>query len=118
MKLLGKILWVIFFGIHMSLLLALCGIICCVTIVGIPFGRAYFRIAKLMICPFDKEVSLDSGAHPVANVLWLVFGGLELAAAFAFWGIVFCVTIIGIPFGKQFFKLAKLSAFPIGASVG
>ena len=87
------------------------------TIIGIPFGRAYFRIAKVMFCPFDREVALDSGAHPVATVLWLLFGGLELAAAFAFWGIVFCVTIIGIPFGKQFFKLAKLSAFPIGASV-
>lgn len=47
----------------------------------------------------------------------MIFIGIEMAFAHAVIGILLCITIIGIPFGKQFFKLAKLSLMPFGATV-
>ena len=68
--------------------------------------------------PFGKEVEYKGGAvSTLVNILWLIFGGLEMAVAFGIWGISLCVTIIGIPFGLQFFKLAKLALLPFGAEI-
>ena len=54
----------------------------------------------------------------ISNILWIIFGGLELAIAWAVAGLVLCVTIIGIPFGIQCFKIAGLSLVPFGKKVG
>ena len=40
-----------------------------------------------------------------------------MAAEFAFIGVLMCITIVGIPFGQQMFKLAKLALMPFGAIV-
>ena len=53
----------------------------------------------------------------VGNVLWVIFGGVWLALMYTFAGIVFCITIIGIPFGLQAFKLARFSLWPFGRTV-
>ena len=77
-----------------------------------------FKFAALSLCPFGKEVVFGGGAGSVLlNILWLVLTGLPMALAHAAWGCLLCVTVIGIPFGLQFFKLARLSLFPFGSQV-
>lgn len=116
MKTLGNILWLVLVGFWSALGYFLLGIIWCITIIGIPFGKQSFKIGRLMFWPFGKDIKSDFGKHPIANIIWLIFGGLELAIGFLFVGLILCITIIGIPFGKQCFKLAKLSAVPFGAT--
>ena len=53
----------------------------------------------------------------IGNILWFIFGGLLGGLAWFFAGCIWCITIVGIPFGKQFFKMARLSFMPFGASV-
>lgn len=53
----------------------------------------------------------------IGNIIWVIFGGLEMAIAYFFIGLIWCITIIGIPFGKQYFKLAKLCFMPFGAEI-
>ena len=117
MKTLGNILWFIFIGLWSAISWFFLGILWCITIIGIPFGLQAFKLAKLTLFPFGKVVKSDFGKHPIANILWLLFGGLELAVGYAIAGVIFCITIIGIPFGKQCFKLAGLGAIPFGANV-
>ena len=117
MKTIGNILWFIFTGLETGLCWFLCGIIWCITIIGIPFGKQCFKMAKLAFWPFGKKVRSDFGKHPIANIIWVIFGGLELAVGYLLLGIVWCITIIGIPFGKQCFKMAGLAFVPFGADV-
>lgn len=117
MKTFGNILWFILFGFWFGLAYLLCGIICCITIIGAPFGVAHFRIMKLAFLPFGKEVTTDFEAHPKGNVVWMVLGGASSAVSCAIFGGLLCITIIGIPFAKQFFKLTRICALPFGATV-
>ncbi|MBE6635882.1 MAG: hypothetical protein E7617_06780 [Ruminococcaceae bacterium] len=117
MKIFGTVLWNILGGFLLALSMFLCGIIFCATIVFIPIGIPCFRLAKLVICPFEKQVDISFDEHPVLNVIWLILGGLEMVATYYLVGAILCVTIIGIPFGRQFFKLGKFSIAPYGASV-
>ena len=117
MRTLGNILWFLLLGLWMGLAYFIYGVLCCVTIVFIPFGIASFRLAKLAFFPFGKTVETNFESRPIGNVIWMVLGGAESAICYAIAGAVCCVTIIGIPFGKQFFKLMRLSAIPYGATV-
>ena len=117
MKTLGNILWFLFTGLGAGLSWFFLGIVWCITIIGIPFGKQAFKLAKLSFFPFGKTVKTNFGKHPIANIIWIIFGGLPLAISFLFAGIVWCITIIGIPFGKQCFKLATLALTPFGATV-
>ena len=117
MKFIGNLLWFLLTGLAASISWLILGVLWCITIIGTPFGVQCFKFAGLSLFPFGKRVNENFGSHPIANFLWLVFGGLELAVGFAIAGIVWCVTIIGIPFGKQCFKLAKLALMPFGATV-
>lgn len=117
MKTIGNVLWLVFTGFWAAIAYFLCGILWCITIIGIPFGKQCFKLAKLMIWPFGKTINSDFGKHPIANILWVLLGGLEMAVGFVLVGIVWCITIVGIPFGKQCFKLAQLSFVPFGATV-
>ncbi len=118
MKTIGNILWFIFTGFGAAIAWFFTGLIWCITIIGIPFGKQCFKIAKLVIWPFGNEAKTDFGKHPIANVIWIIFGGLELTIGFVIIGALWCITIIGIPFGKQCFKLAKLALTPFGATIG
>ena len=94
------------------------GLLMCVTIIGIPAGIQAFKFAKLTLWPFGKEISYGGGGGSLLlNIIWIILGGLFLATAHALLGIIYCVTIIGIPFGKQYFKLARLALMPFGATV-
>ena len=117
MKTLGNILWFLVFGLLEGLSHLILGVCCFVTLVFIPFGVAHFRLAKLAFFPFGKTVQTNYEAHPAGNVIWLAFNGASLAVSYALLGGICCATIIGIPFGKQFFKLMKVSALPFGAEV-
>lgn len=118
MRLLGNILWFIFGGFISGLGWIIAGIIWCVTIVGIPIGMQCFKLSMLSFFPFGKEVDYEGGAFSfIVNIFWFLISGLELAICNFIWGCILCCTIIGIPFGKQFFKIAKLSLAPFGAVV-
>lgn len=115
---LGNILWFLFGGVWMGLGWLIVGGLWCVTIVGIPVGMQCFKFASLAFFPFGKQIQYGGGAASLLlNILWLIFGGVPLAAGAALNGCLFCVTIIGIPFGKQCFKIAKLALMPFGSSV-
>ena len=117
MKTIGNILWFLLTGFWEAVCWFFSGIIWCITIIGIPFGKQCFKIAKLVIWPFGKVVDSNFSAHPIANVIWIIFGGFAYALSFVIVGAIWCITIIGIPFGKQCFKFAKLSLMPFGATI-
>ena len=117
LRILSNIIWVLFGGIWLALLWCLCGIALCITIVGIPLGVQCFKAAKLSFAPFGKKVILNFREHPIANTIWALLGGWEMAIAYFLVGVVNCITIIGIPSGLQCFKIMKLAFFPFGAKV-
>lgn len=117
MKTLGNLLWIIFGGFLLWFEWSLAGLLLCITIIGIPAGVQCFKIAGLSLAPFGKEISYPSVGFgsTLLNILWIVVFGWEIAATALICGIVWCITIVGIPFGKQFFKLAAISLAPFGA---
>lgn len=118
MSCLGNALWFITGGVWQGLSWALAGVLWCITIVGIPIGRQCFKLAGLAFFPFGKAVNYGGGAPSfIANIFWIIFSGIPLALAAVINGALLCVTIIGIPFGLQCFKLAKLALMPFGATV-
>ncbi len=118
MSLLGNIIWFIFGGCILGISWLLAGLLWCITIVGIPVGAQCFKLAGLAFWPFGKEVSYGGGVGSLLlNILWIIFGGIPLAIEAAFIGLVFCITVIGVPFGLQCFKIAKLALMPFGAKV-
>lgn len=118
MNCLGNILWFVFGGFVSGLSWLLAGCLWCITIVGIPVGVQCFKFAGLVFFPFGKEVQYGGGVGSLLlNILWLIFSGIPLAIESAVLGVILCVTIIGIPFGLQQFKIAKLALMPFGASV-
>lgn len=118
MKVLGNILWFVFAGLWLCIGWVLAGCLWCITIVGIPIGMQCFKFAGLMLFPFGKEVYYGGGVFSgLANVLWFFISGIPLAIEAMTIGLVLCITIVGIPFGLQCFKFAKLSLFPFGAQV-
>lgn len=121
MNVIGNIIWVLFGGFFISLGYLFGGLVLCLTIVGIPFGLKVMRLGLFALWPFGGEVV--QGEKPMGclslllNVLWIIFGGIEVALSHLTMGIVFCITIIGIPFGMQHFKLMVLSLMPFGHEV-
>lgn len=117
----GNLLWVVLAGIWLALGYVVSGLLLCVTIIGIPFGIQAFKLALLALWPFGRTTvpAGDSGGvlEVVFNVLWLVFFGWELFLAHLVAGVLLCITIIGIPFGVQAFKLSVLSLWPFGREV-
>ena len=94
------------------------GIIWCCTVVGIPVGVQCFKLSSISLNPFGKEIVDEGGAVSfLLNILWLIFSGWELALINAVMGCLLCITVVGIPFGKQFFKIAKVALMPFGARV-
>jgi len=117
MKLLGNIIWFIVIGLWAAISWIISGVILCITIIGIPFGKQCFKLAELTLAPFGKTVKTNFGRHPIGNIIWIILFGWELAVGYLLAGVLFCITIIGIPFGKQCFKLMQLSFAPMGATI-
>ena len=117
MKLIGNLVWLFLGGIWLGLSWFILGLLLCVTVIGIPFGIQCFKFAKLMLTPFGKNVRIQFEEHPIFNLIWLILFGWEMAIAYLLSGIICCITIVGIPFGLQAFKFAKLALFPFGADI-
>lgn len=118
MSILGNILWFVCGGLLSGLAWVLSGCLWCITIIGIPIGLQCFKFASLAFFPFGKEVVYGGGAVSLlANIVWLIVSGIPMAVGNTAIGVVCCITIIGIPFGRQFFKIAKLALLPFGATV-
>ena len=117
MKFIGNFLWFLTFGLISALVWFLAGIIWCVTIIGIPFGKQCFKIAKFNLAPFGKAVDTYFRASLIGNFLWFVLGGFVAWILYAIIALVFKITIIGIPFGRQFKKLSKITRCPFACYI-
>lgn len=115
---LGNLIWFICGGLISGLSWCLAGLLWCITIVGIPVGMQCFKFAELSFSPFGRDVHYGGGAGSfLLNLVWLLVSGIPLAIESAVFGCLLCITIVGIPFGLQHFKLAKLALMPFGSSV-
>ena len=115
---LGNLIWFFCGGLWQGLSWGLAGILWSITIIGIPIGQQCFKLATLAFFPFGKDVEYGGGTLSfLANILWMIFSGIPLALVAVFNGLLLCITIIGIPFGLQCFKIAKLALFPFGARI-
>lgn len=118
MSCLGNLLWFIFGGCISGLSWMLAGCLWCISIIGIPYGIQCFKFASMSFFPFGKEIVYGGGAVSfIVNVIWILISGIPLAVEHLVIGCLLCVTIIGIPFGLQQFKLAKLALMPFGTSI-
>ncbi len=121
MNLLGNIIWLVFGGFMIALEYLISSIILMVTIIGIPFGLQTLKLASLAFYPFGRETVVTkhgSGClSTILNIFWLLTGGIWIALSHLFWGIILSITIIGIPFGKQHFKLASVALTPFGREI-
>ncbi len=118
MSFLGNILWFIFGGFLSGLSWLVSGLLWCITIIGIPYGKQCFKFATMSFAPFGKQIEYGGGvASLIANVIWIIFFGIPMALENLLFGCIWCITIVGIPFGLQFFKIAKLSLAPFGSRI-
>lgn len=118
MSCLGNLIWFLCAGLWQGLGWTLAGCLWTLTIIGIPIGRQCFKFASLSFCPFGKDVLFGGGAGSmILNIIWLLVSGLPIALTAATNGLVLCITVVGIPWGLQCFKLAKLALMPFGADV-
>ena len=121
MKTLGNIIWLIFGGILVFIEYLVSSLLLCVTIIGIPFGLQTLKLALLALWPFGQEV-IDNGnsggcLSVIMNGIWICVGGIWICLTHLFFGVLLCITIVGIPFGRQHFKMAALSLAPFGKTI-
>jgi len=121
MNLPGNILWLLFGGLFAALGYFVGGLILCLTIIGIPWGFQCFKIGTLVLWPFGQKVVSDSsetGCLSVfCNIIWIISGGWYTALVHIVMGILLFITIIGIPWAKQHFKLVEISLMPFGKKI-
>lgn len=121
MKTFGNIIWVVFGGIFVAIEYVLASFVLMITIIGIPFGLQSLKLAEVALWPFGKKVEKSETASGclslLMNVIWSFVGGLPIALTHLLFGILFYITILGIPFGNQHFKLMKLAFVPFGKKI-
>ena len=121
MGLIGNLIWFIFGGFFAAVGYFIGGLALCITIVGIPWGLQCFKMAALVLWPFGKRVISDSRQvgclSTLCNLIWILFGGWYTALVHIVMGLILCLTVIGIPWGRQHFKLIEISLMPFGKRV-
>lgn len=118
MRTLGNIIWFLCGGFLSGLSWLIAGLFWCITIVGIPLGLQCFKFASLGFWPFGKEIRYGGGVGSgILNIFWMILSGIPIAIESFLFGVLLCITIVGIPFGKQHFKIAKLALMPFGAEI-
>ncbi|MBY9000683.1 MAG: YccF domain-containing protein [Candidatus Heimdallarchaeota archaeon] len=119
LNLLGNIIWVILGGLETAAGWFFGGLILCLTIIGIPFGIQCIKMAGFVLWPFGREVKRDKGGagRLLLNIIWVIILGLALAISHIVVGIIFAITIIGIPFAKQHFKMVEIAFAPFGTTI-
>jgi uncharacterized membrane protein YccF (DUF307 family) len=120
LRLLLNLVWLVLHGWLLALAYALAGVVACLLVVTVPFGIAAFRLAGFVVWPFGRTTVRAPGAgvaSAVGNLLWFLVAGWWLALVHLAAGVVFCLTVVGIPFGIASFKLAAVGLFPLGKRV-
>ena len=121
MNILLNLIWLLLGGILTAIEYLISSVLMMITIIGIPFGLQTLKMASLALWPFGKTVQ----DHPqgggclntVMNILWVFLGGIWICLTHLAFGVILCITIIGIPFGMQHFKLAGLALTPFGKQI-
>lgn len=118
MKFLGNIIWLVFGGFAIFLEYMLAGLALCITIVGIPFGIQSFKLGILALWPFGQQIEYMDYApgclSTLMNIIWFFVGGIWIMLTHLLFGLLLSITIIGIPWGRQHFKMASLALTPFG----
>jgi uncharacterized membrane protein YccF (DUF307 family) len=121
MKILGNILWLLFGGIIIALEYFVASFVLIITIIGIPFGIQTLKLGILALWPFGRETRQDARSsgclYVLMNIIWILVGGILIALSHLIFGLLLCITIIGIPFGMQHFKMAGLALTPFGRDI-
>ena len=121
MNFFGNIIWLIFGGLLATLGYMIGGVVLCITIIGVPWGLQCFKLAGLVLSPFGKRVISDSNEmgclNIICNLIWIVCGGLYTAIVHIVMGAILCITVIGLPWGLQHFKLVEISLMPFGKRI-
>lgn len=121
MKIIGNIIWLIFGGFEAAIGYFTGSLALAVTIIGIPVALQTFKLGLLCLWPFGSTVSeTDSPTGCIRiplNLLWIIFGGLLACLSHILFGTILFCTIVGLPWGQQHFKMAKLSLAPFGKKV-
>ena len=122
MNFIGNIFWLLLGGILIALIYYMVGLVMCLTLIGIPFGLQLFKLGTYSLWPFGHEL-VDGPNEPgcvsvVMNLLWILLGWWEIALLHVVCGVIFLLTIVGIPFALQHFKMAFASIFPFGKEIG
>ncbi len=121
MNLLGNLIWLLFGGLFSAMGYFVGGLALCLTIIGIPFGLQCFKLGMLALWPFGKQVITTSSSSGclvlLLNILWIICGGIWIALGHIVFGILLYITIIGIPFGRQHFKMVEISLMPFGRQI-
>lgn len=120
MRTLLNIIWLFFAGLWLWLGYMIAGLLLSVTIIGIPWGIASFRIASYALWPFGYTVVAKPTAGVgsfLGNVIWFLLAGLWLAIGHVVSGLALCITIIGIPMGIADFKMVPVSLAPLGKQI-
>lgn len=120
MRILGNIVWLVFGGFSIAMEYFIAAIVMFISIIGIPFGIQALKLGVLALWPFGKTIvskpSTNGCFYTLLNIVWFFVAGVWIALTHLFWGILLSITIIGIPFGKQHFKMTKLALSPFGHS--
>ena len=121
MSILGNIIWLIFGGLATAIEYFVASIGLMVTIIGIPFGIQTLKLGVLALWPFSHKVKYRETSNgclnTIMNILWIIIGGIWIALTHVVFGIILAITIIGLPFARQHFKLAGLAFTPFGYDV-
>ena len=115
-----NLIWLVLAGFWLAIGYFLAGIIACILIITIPFGKASFRIGLYALWPFGRTVRRreDAGVGScIGNVIWFIFAGWWLAIEQIIVGVLLCITIIGIPLGIGSFKMVPISLAPLGREI-
>ena len=117
----GNIFWLLLGGIIIAVIYYIVGLLMCITLIGIPFGIQLFKLGTYALWPFGHELvyrPYEPGCVSVVmNLIWILLGWWEIAILHVVFGLIFLVTIVGIPFGVQHFKMAIGSIFPFGKEI-
>lgn len=121
MKILGNLIWLLFGGFITALEYVISSLLMMVTIIGIPFGLQTLKMARVALWPFGCKITDEGNSGGclslLMNIVWLIFGGFVICLTHLGFGLLLCITIIGIPWGRQHFKLAALALAPFGKNI-
>lgn len=121
MSFLGNLIWLLFGGLLNGLGYILAGLLVCLTVIGIPFGKQAIKLGIASMTPFGREIvvteEFDRPLNLLFNILWAILFGWEIAVSHLIHGLILAITIVGLPFARQHFKLIPLALFPFGRAL-